>query len=167
LDLGGLAHQSAGTRYAELASAPELVKQFGTRLGVQLVSNGKLLQKVHTRLLSSFDGQLGKLDGLVVMRSNPSDLSPADAQTLSDFQTGLLAGVTASGIPTVGVELSTTDPSQVSWYRSQDIASVDDLDKLAGRTALVFALTGAQGSYGIKSTADSGLLPRVSTPAQP
>ncbi|HST55385.1 MAG TPA: copper transporter [Solirubrobacteraceae bacterium] len=167
LDLAGLARQAAGTRYADMAVSPQLVKQFGTRIGVQLVSDGKLLQRVHTRLLSSFDGRLGALDGLVVMRSDPSDQTPADAQAMADFQSGFLAGVTAAGIPTVGVELTSTDPSQVSWYRSQDIASVDDLDKLAGRTALVFALTGAQGSYGIKSTADSGLLPRVSTPAQP
>jgi Copper transport outer membrane protein, MctB len=168
LDLSGLSRQAAGTRYATLAGTPALVKQFGARIGAQLVSGGQLLNRVHTRLLSSFDGQLGQLDGLVVMRADPTGLSPADTQSVTDFQAGFLSGAIAAGIPVVGVELTGTDPSQVSWYRSQDIASVDDLDQLAGRTALVFALTGAQGAYGVKPTADAGLLPRVaSTPALP
>jgi hypothetical protein len=68
--------------------------------------------------------------------------------------------VTAAGVPAVGVELSNTEPSQVPWYKSQDISSVDDLDALAGQAALIYALAGARGAYGIKSTADS-LLPNV------
>jgi hypothetical protein len=40
------------------------------------------------------------------------------------------------------------------------MASVDDLDDIAGRMALVFTLAGADGAYGVKSTRDA-LLPRV------
>jgi hypothetical protein len=40
------------------------------------------------------------------------------------------------------------------------ISSVDDLDALAGQAALVYALTGSHGAYGVKSSADS-LLPAV------
>jgi hypothetical protein len=36
---------------------------------------------------------------------------------------------------------------------------VDDLDDLIGRAALVFALAGERGSFGVKSTADGGRLP--------
>jgi hypothetical protein len=66
-----------------------------------------------------------------------------------------------AGVGTVGVQLSATDPSQVPWYAGQGIASVDDLDTLAGRAALAFALAGDRGAYGEKSTATSGLLPRA------
>ena len=66
--------------------------------------------------------------------------------------------MTAVGVPVVGVELSNTEPSQVPWYKSQGISSVDDLDTLAGQAALVYALAGSHGAYGIKSSADS-LLP--------
>ncbi len=63
-------------------------------------------------------------------------------------------------MPTVGVELTSTEPSQVPWYQSQDISSVDDLDTIAGQAALIYALAGSHGTYGMKSSADS-LLPNV------
>ncbi len=64
----------------------------------------------------------------------------------------------AVGVPTVGVELTGTEPSQVPWYESRNLSSVDDLDAPAGQAALVYALAGAHGAYGVKPTADS-LLP--------
>jgi Copper transport outer membrane protein, MctB len=160
LDMNGLASQASGTRYATLASEPKLVKHFGVRIGKQLVSGGQLLERVHTRLLSSYDGQLGKLEGLVVARSEPANITPEAAKAVSEFQAGLIAGVSSEGVPAVGVELSTTEPSQIPWYKSEDLASVDDLDTIAGRAALALALAGDHGAYGVKSTADA-LLPSV------
>ncbi len=73
-------------------------------------------------------------------------------------------------MPVVGVETTTTQPSQIGWYRANNLASVDDVDQLAGQAALVFALGCAQGAYGVKPSADA-LLPKavnscgVTTPA--
>jgi hypothetical protein len=61
-------------------------------------------------------------------------------------------------VPIVGVELGSTEPSQVPWYQGQGISSVDDLGSTAGRAALAYTLAGARGSYGIKGTA-TALLP--------
>ena len=163
LDLAGLAQVAAGTHYAGLATDPALVHEFGELVGRQLVSGGtrvnqELLSRVRGRLLSAFDGQLGKLEGLVVMRADPTGMTPEEVQASAGFESGLITGVTAAGIPAVGVELSNTEPSQVPWYKSQDISSVDDLDALAGQAALLYALAGAHGAYGIKSSAES-LLP--------
>jgi hypothetical protein len=58
------------------------------------------------------------------------------------------------------VETTDTKPSQVGWYRDHDMASVDDVDQLPGRAALVFALAGADGAFGTKSSADA-LLPKA------
>jgi hypothetical protein len=163
LDLAGLAQAAAGTHYAGLATDPALVHEFGELVGRQLVSGGtrvnqELLSRVRGRLLSAFDGQLGKLEGLVVMRADPTGMTPEEVQASAGFESGLITGVTAAGIPAVGVELSNTEPSQVPWYKSQDISSVDDLDALAGQAALLYALVGAHGAYGIKASAES-LLP--------
>jgi Copper transport outer membrane protein, MctB len=171
LDLAGLARDAssipAGARYGALPSTHGLVRQFGLRMGVQLVSGGQLLTRVRSRLLSAFDGQLGKLDGLVVMRSEPDELAGEEAQVASEFEGGLVTGVTRKEVPAVGVELGSTEPSQVPWYKGQGISSVDDLDWLGGRAALTFALAGSHGAYGRKPSADS-LLPRVvGGPAQP
>jgi hypothetical protein len=39
------------------------------------------------------------------------------------------------------------------------LSTVDDIDQPAGRIALVLALTGAEGNFGFKSTADAPLPP--------
>ncbi len=170
LDLAGLAHSAVGTHYATLGTeqskaGEQLVEKFGALIGRQLVSGGQsvgreLVSRARAPLLSAFDGQLGKLEGIVVVRSEPAGMIPEQVHAAAAFESGLTDGVTAAGAPAVGVELSSTEPSQVPWYQGQDIASVDDLDATAGQAALVYALTGSRGSYGTKSTANS-LLPNV------
>jgi Copper transport outer membrane protein, MctB len=172
LNLPEISHEVAGTHYAPLAGSAGLVGSFGELIGRQLVSGGprvgrELISRVRASLLSAFDGQLTRLEGLVVMRAEPTGTSAAQSETGSAFASGLLAGVAAVGVPAVGVELSNTAPSQVPWYKGKSISSVDDLDQLAGQTALDYALAGDRGTFGVKSTADS-LLPSASTsPAQP
>ncbi|HTA97613.1 MAG TPA: copper transporter [Solirubrobacteraceae bacterium] len=160
LNAAGIAAQATGYRYTALASDPSLTKEFGVRIGTQLVSGGQLLERVHTNLLSSYDGELGKLEGLVIVRSDPTSMSEQDAKSTSEFNAGLIEGVVAAGVPVVGVELRSTEPSQIPWYKAENLASVDDLDTVAGRAALAFALSGDHGTYGVKSTADA-LLPPV------
>lgn len=156
---------TTGGEVPRSAASGELLEDFAAIVGKQLVSGGaqvdrELISRVRPRLLSAFDGQLDRLDALVVMRGDPKTLTPEQAKASSQFETGLLEGVGKVGIPVVGVELSGTEPSQISWYQGKDLASVDDLDTTAGQAALVYALTGSHGAYGTKSTADS-LLPNV------
>ena len=163
LDLQGIGREAAGTHYAALAGQPALIERFGELAGKQLVSGGQLvdrelLSRVRGGLLSAFDGQLGKLEGLVVVRADPTGMNPEQSEASAAFESGLLTGVAAVGVPAVGVELTGTEPSQISWYKSKSISSVDDLDAPAGQAALVYALVGAHGSFGLKGTADS-LLP--------
>lgn len=165
LDLTGVAAQATGTRYTALATEPALVRQFGVRIGKQLVGGGQLLEHVHTTLLSSYDGELGKLEGLVVMRGDPTGMDAEAAKSTAEFEAGLIAGAASEGVPVVGVELTGTEPSQVSWYKSENMASVDDVETIAGRAALALALAGGQGdhgTYGVKPTAEA-LLPSLTS----
>jgi hypothetical protein len=172
LDLAGLAHDAAGTHYSALAGSPALIERFGELAGRQLVSGGQLvakelLSRVRGSLFSAFDGQLTRLEGLVVMRAEPSGMSAEASEDTAAFESGLLAGVAAVGVQAVGVELSGQEDSQVPWYKEKKLSSVDDLDALAGQAALAYALAGEHGTFGMKSTADS-LLPSVTaTSAQP
>ncbi len=163
LNLTEISQEATGTRYAALAGSTTLIERFGKLMGRQLVSGGQtvdreLLSRVQGGLLSAFDGQLAHLEGLVVVRADPSDMTPEQAAASAAFETGLLSGVAAVGVPAVGVELSGTEPSQITWYKSKDVSSVDDLDAPAGQAALAYALAGAHGAFGVKPTADS-LLP--------
>ena len=184
LDLSGIAREASGTRFAALGAEPsagaggkvessaQLVEGFATIVAKQLVSGGQnvsreLISRVRGRLLTAFDGQLGRLDGLVLVRNDPSAMTPEQSQASAAFESGLVKGLATVGIPTVGVELSTTEPSQVPWYQGEDLSSVDDLDTTAGEAALIYALTGSHGAYGRKSTADSLLPNVVGASAQP
>lgn len=166
VELRALASEAAHTHYAGLAGSPGLLDSFASLLGRQLVSGGpdvdrELISRVRSSLMSAFDGQLSHLEGLIVERVPPSGQLNAQAtEADSRFEDSLLAGVAAAGVPIVGVEVTSTSPSQVPWYKSRRISSVDDLDDTAGQAALVYALAGNPGAFGVKATADS-LLPSV------
>jgi hypothetical protein len=63
----------------------------------------------------------------------------------------------------VAVETSGADESSVPWFADRDVATVDDVDAVAGKVAMVFALLGANGDFGVKDSADR-LLPELLVP---
>jgi hypothetical protein len=154
-----------GGEAAPSEASLELLQDFGSIVGKQLVKGGPnvqraLISRVRGPLLSAFDGQLSRLDGLVLVRNAPTTLTPAQGKTVARFESGLLEGLSAAGIPVVGAELSSAEPAQIPWFQGKNLSSVDDLDATPGQAALIYALTGSRGSYGTKPTADS-LLPNV------
>ncbi|HEX2016723.1 MAG TPA: copper transporter [Solirubrobacteraceae bacterium] len=175
-DLASLAAAApAGSRFSKLASDPSLVGSLGRHLGLAVARGARpavagrtrLLDTERGPLLSSFNGSLAPLDGVVVLRNDASIAPGPPATAANALDAGLVAGLVAANVPVVGVETSATASSQVPWYGQQKLASVDDLDDIAGRAALVFALGGAHGAYGTKPTAEA-LLPRlVSTSSAP
>jgi hypothetical protein len=164
LDTNGIAAQ-AGAHYAALTTDPALLRHFAEHIGREFVSGGKLLGRVQATLFSSYDGELGSLQGLVVVRGDPAGMTGEAAKASAEFASGLLAGVASKGVPAVGVELSGAEPSQIPWYKNENLASVDDLDTIAGRAALAFALAGDHGAFGVKPTADALLPSPVSLPS--
>lgn len=157
----GLATRAQNTRYVALADNDELLAPFAQRMGVQLVFGGRLVGQERPALMRSFSGELGLLDGVVIARPTErpeeSDDQRGTTETLED---NLVTGMNRTNVPVVGVEQLDTDPSQVTWYRSHGVASVDSIDQVSGGAALVFALAGADGAFGLKSSAEA-LLPRV------
>ncbi len=165
LELEAIAHESADAHFSTLASSIPLVESVGDIVGRQLVSGGpdverELISRVRGSLLSAFDGQLTRLEGLVVMRAEPNGMSAEQVEASEAFETGLLGGVHAAGVNTVGVEVTGAQPSQIPWYKGKGISSVDNLQDLAGQAALVYALAGYRGTFGTQPTANS-LLPSV------
>ena len=97
------------------------------------------------------------LDGLVVART-----VPAQSGITARFLAGFYAGLASAGVPAVGVERVRATDSAVDAFKRRDLSTVDDLDTEAGRLALVLLLSGAApGSYGVKKTADDGVLPAI------
>jgi len=158
INAAALGAAAPGTRYSAMASDPTLIAPFGTRVGVELVRGGRLITMVQPALFSSYNGTIERLDGVILVRA-PGRVDPAAQRINDQFENGLAAGLAKTGVAVVGVETSSTVPSQVSWFTQRNFSSVDDLEDIAGSTALVEALSGAHGVFGRKSTATAVLPP--------
>jgi Copper transport outer membrane protein, MctB len=165
-DINGLAGELSQTRLADLASNGDSVEALGRGVGRQIVrgGTGTLLDKVRSRLLSRASGRFGGLDTVIVVRQQPTNMTGEQKSATGRLESGLLAGIVRAGAKAVGVETTDTDPSSISFFASNGLSSVDDLDVVAGQVAMVFALRGAEGNFGVKDSADR-LLPDLLTPS--
>lgn len=162
-DLRALAGDIAGSGFVHLAHNPATQEAFGAAIGRQLVLGGRLLELVRSQLFSRASGNFGGLDGVIVVRDQPQGMGPLQRAAAGRLETALVGGVAATHTPAVGVESTNAEPSSVPFFRANVLPSVDDVDLVAGRLAMVFALLGAEGSFGVKGSADR-LLPDLLAP---
>jgi hypothetical protein len=123
-----------------------------------LVGEGGGFDSLRDGLLARFSGDSRSIDSVVVARYRPEDMSAREQADTESLEDSLIAGLRSTGLNVVGVELSDDETSSVQFYSDRGLATVDDLDKQAGKVALVAALDGAEGNFGAKESADS-LLP--------
>ncbi len=159
-DLAAIGQRARGTRYANLARNPKLVGEFGKRLGIQMVQDGRLVGRVRSAVLQSLSGRFGGLDGVVVMRSAREPADETVAKRRAALYDGIVRGLLQTDVKVVGVERRAAEPSSIGWFRDRELSTVDNVDERAGEAALVFVLDGAQGAYGRRDSAQA-LLPPV------
>jgi hypothetical protein len=100
-------------------------------------------------------------DGVVIARTVRAQQGDT-AKLLKGFYS-TLADI---DVPTIGVEPSGVSESAVGLWSSAGLSTVDDIETPAGRLALALLLSGSPiGNYGLKETADDGIVPPVE--AQP
>ena len=163
-DVDHIAARDSGVRGHPLANDPRAITRFARRFGASLTAGGPLLKRTRRVVFSTSSGPYNGLDSIIVVRSDPTALNDAQAKVNRAFENGLMGGLGLGNAPVVGTETTTTAPSQVPWYRSHGLSSVDNLNQLAGKVSLVFGLGGASGSYGTKPTAQA-LLPKAASGA--
>lgn len=162
VDVGGLAGDLSKTRFRDLRTNPDQLTALGKGLGRQLVVGGTLPEVVRGQLFSRASGSFGALDGVIVVRDQPTDMGPIQRSTAAQFESALLSGITGTRTPAVGIETIDTEPSSISFFQGNDLSSVDDVELTAGKLSMVFAMLGTEGSFGVKSSADR-LLPDLLT----
>ncbi|HSI79119.1 MAG TPA: copper transporter [Solirubrobacterales bacterium] len=160
----GAADALLGPALSDELRRGEGLERVGLRAGRALVSGEGRFDDVRRSLLSRYSGAPGFFSGAVLVRQIPDDLSDEDGESVARLEAGLIEGMRSSGTTVVGVERSTEESSAISVFNEHGIASVDNVDMLAGQVALVFALDGAGGAFGVKETADR-LLPDLLPPA--
>lgn len=163
VDVNGLAGDLAKTRFADLRTNSDALTELGTGLGRQFVIGGTLVEVVRGQLFSRASGSFGALDAVIVVRDQPQEMGPVQRGRAAQLEAALLSGITATRTPTVGIETTTTEPSSISFFQANDLSTVDDVDQIAGKLAMVYAMLGSEGSFGVKSSADR-LLPDLLAP---
>jgi hypothetical protein len=160
-DLRALAEAAPpGSPARRVARDSDALAGVARRAGLSLVRGGPPFDRLAEALLVDVSGRPGGIDAVIVVRDPPTDLSAAKTDATDSLEEGLVDGITGAGeIPVVGVERSDSDGSQIGFYASQGLlATVDSIDLMSGRVALAYALSGVEGDYGIKASADR-LLP--------
>jgi hypothetical protein len=165
-NLEGLASDLDRTRFRRLARDGGILDDYARRAGRELVRGGRLLRQTREQLLSRISGRSSRIDDVILVRQPPDEVDPAKRDSLKRLEVGLLTGIRQAGAPAAAVERSDVEHSQVGFFDARQISTVDDLDQTSGRVAMVFALLGAEGNFGIKSTADR-LLPELLVPSKP
>lgn len=138
----------------------------GHTVARSITGGGSLAATLRASFPDSFSGRFRRADAIVFYEApKPNDGSDAqgvkerDDSRARQIESSMLDELVKRTIAVVGVEASDADPSQIPRYKTLQLSSSDSVDKSGGRIALVFALAGAKGSFGFKSTADQPLPP--------
>jgi hypothetical protein len=140
------------------------LKELGRSLARSLIGGGRLARGLRDQAPDEFSGRFRHADAVVFYEApKPSDgsdekgVKEREDQRAQTIEAAMVEELAKRTIAVVGVEMTSTDPSQIPRYKSLKLSSSDSVDKSGGRIALVFTLAGAQGNYGFKSSAQKAL----------
>ncbi|MBJ7457849.1 MAG: copper transporter [Thermoleophilaceae bacterium] len=171
-DVQYIAQLLARPQYEKIASALDLndvvndetptaaeADQLGRAVGRRL-ARGRNTGVMRRLVFSRLSGDLSRARLFAYARQEAPDADTADGKVFDGFERGVVAGLSQQASRVAGVENTTTEPSNIKWYNSLGLSTVDDIQSYAGYYALVSIFNGAKGDYGYKETADS-IVPQV------
>jgi len=158
VDVPGVEAKLAASQDTQGFRGRSNLESLGRELGEELVAGGEtpLWDALSNTLVEErVGGGKQPVDAVVLARTATPQRGPGGRLLL-----GLYQGLTATGVPAVGVETTTAARSAVAVYSGAGLSSVDDLDRPMGQLALVLLLDRASpGQYGLRASADASLPP--------
>lgn len=171
-DLVYIAQLLAKPQYAKIAAALGVARlipdatptaaeadQLGRAVGRRL-ARGRNMGVMRRLVFRRFSGDFQRARLFAYARQEPADARSDADRVFDGFERGVVAGLTQQADRVVGVESGTTMPSNIKWYESLGLSSVDNVEDYSGHYTLVAIFNGAKGQYGQKRSADS-LVPQV------
>jgi Copper transport outer membrane protein, MctB len=137
--------------------------ELGEQLARELVAGGEtpLWDELEELIVGEEAGIGNAAPDAVVVARTAEPQQGETAAVLAGFYRGLAGG----GAPALAVEATETSPSAVPVYARMSLSTVDAIDTDVGRLAAALVLAGGpSGSYGVKESAEDGVLP---TPVEP
>ena len=132
----------------------------GRDLGRELAAGGEtpLWDTLEGEIVETKEGSLAEpVDAVVVLRTAEPQEGPG-----SRFLAGLYQGIASAGVPVVGVEPTRVEQSAIPVFQRYGLSTVDGVDDELGKLALILLLAGGErGDYGLRDTAEDGILPPI------
>ena len=132
----------------------------GRDLGRELAAGGEtpLWDALEDEIVEERVGSLAEpVDAVVVLRTAEPQEGPS-----SRLLAGLYQGLGSAGVPVVGVEPTRVEQSAMPVFQRHGLSTVDGVDEELGKLALVLLLAGGdRGDYGLRDTAEDGILPPI------
>jgi hypothetical protein len=132
----------------------------GRDLGRELANGGEtpLWDVLEGQVVETREGGLSEpVDAVVVMRTAEPQEGPG-----SRFLAGLYQGLGGVGVPVAGVEPTRVEQSAIPAFQRYGLSTVDGVDEELGKLALILLLAGGdRGDYGLRDTAEDGILPPI------
>lgn len=167
-----VAQLSAKPEYKKIAAAlgiSRLIKRdqptateaerLGRAVGRRL-AGGRNTAVMRRFVFSRLSGSYQRSRLFVYARQQQADFESPAGEAFDGFERGVVSGLAEPADRVAGVESTTTSPSNIEWYNSLGLSTVDNIEDYAGYYALVAILGGAKGDFGTKQTAGS-LVPEV------
>lgn len=134
--------------------AGELARQVGR--GIFPGDNLAVLNLMEQEGLLKKSGEMGVPVNAVVIIGGTQEIDPEKVSAVT-VDVPLVKYLTEKGLKVYGVEEVDTAISYIPVYQKLKISTVDNVDTIPGQVALVRAMQGRPGHYGVKSTAKSFL----------
>lgn len=136
---------------------------FADRMGRAVgrrIARGRASDELRRLVFDRFSGKFGRTRGDVYVRVPLELKSPRKRDVSSGFEGGVIEGLAAARRRVAGVERADASPSQIRFYKSLGIPTVDNVNEYPGRYSLVQELAGnTTGDYGVKKSADAPFPP--------
>jgi hypothetical protein len=137
----------------------EQTDRLGRAVG-RRIARGRDSGALRRFVFSRLSGNLSRARLFAYARQEAADADTDSGRVFDGFERGVVAGLSQQADRVAGVESSTTAPSNIKWYNSLGLSSVDNIQDYSGYYSLVAIFNGAKGDYGYKGGADS-LVPQV------
>lgn len=140
--------------------------QLGRAIGRRL-ARGRDATALRRFVFSRLSGDIKRVRLIAYARQVPVPDDTEDAAKVKPdavfdgFERGIVAGLSQQVDRVAGVETAGTVPSNIEWYNSLGLSTVDDVEDYSGHFSLVEIFDGAKGDFGSKETADA-VVPEVS-----
>lgn len=167
-----IAQLLAKPEYAKIAAALDLndvvkdetptaaeTDQLGRAVGRRL-ARGRNTGVMRRLVFSRLSGNLTRSRYFAYARQEAPDADTDEGKVFDGFERGVVAGLSQQSLRVVGVENTTTEPTNIEWYNSLGLSTVDNIQEFSGYYSLVSIFNGAKGDYGYKDSADL-IVPQV------